>query len=584
MFPTPGLYDLTPKPGRQRFGIARKPFQPPRRINATSSNALNMPPRIAANASKAMKHKEPEEDILRAPESDSDSSDDNLGAPMYKSTFEAGSSQHQTTGSKNIGKSKAKATTINGKPASNGTRKSKRAVIPCTQESDSSSPKRKSWEQPSSLGSGMFDEFGRKVNKKQKTTKAGYGSKPSSQARNYSSQAKKGDTPPKTFQTFDTSFGDSDDSPVKKFEVKSLEKSASQETPSKGLNLPNLFENHSVTTSPSTPGSTKQEMKLPIVDSPSSPTSLQNSFVTIAGVDSSPIEGDEGSAFVNPDTSFTSESQRSPVAKRTLWGKKKKNQKDELPSLTQLPSFVAFEGISELVSTAQDMIDENVERFKFDLNEDDSIAMTQRTRCPMCRKPVDAEDLKAYGAMDTRKQEQFCQSHQKRTAMEEWDEKGYPEIDWENLDARISKHHKFIKKLINGSKSYYRDRLQEVVDEGKDRNLLKSNANLTPGYFGGRGLRLMSENIMNNFTPLLKKRAVKDKLVAARTVAGFVQSVCVQEVAALMIMEDMEVEAEEAREILESSAGVGELVNEEIREVVTKKIDNSEGEESLDDI
>lgn len=206
MFPTPGLYDLTPKPGRQRFGIARKPFQPPRRINVASPNTLNMPPKIAAKASKVVKHEEPEEDILRAPESDSDSSDDNLGVPMYKSTFVTGSSQPEPS-NKNTTKGTAKAATINGKATSNGTRKSTRTTIPSIQESGLSSPKRKRQEQPSSLGSGMFDEFGRKINKKQKTTKTGYGSKPSSQVRTYGSQAKKEDTPPKTFQAFDTSFG-----------------------------------------------------------------------------------------------------------------------------------------------------------------------------------------------------------------------------------------------------------------------------------------------------------------------------------------------------------------------------------------
>jgi len=84
---------------------------------------------------------------------------------------------------------------------------------------------------------------------------------------------------------------------------------------------------------------------------------------------------------------------------------------------------------------------------------------------------------------------------------------------------------------------------------------------------------------MHAFTPVLKKRVVKDRLMAARGVTGFVQSVLVPEVAVSLIMEDMNVDVEEARSILTESKGMGELVNEEIKDVVSRSIADSEEEE-----
>jgi hypothetical protein len=207
---------------------------------------------------------------------------------------------------------------------------------------------------------------------------------------------------------------------------------------------------------------------------------------------------------------------------------------------------------------------------------------TPFAQCPMCKQVVDPEHLKKFGYMNTRMQEKFCQSHQKKSAYEEWKTKGYPDIDWTNLDSRIASHHSFIKKVITGADSHYRRVLEDNVRSGKERNLLKSTTNLTPGYYGNRGLRAISENIMQEFTPLLKKKAVKDKVMAARGVTGFVQSVIVPEVAVLLIKEDMDVEVEEARDILANSADIGELVHDEIRDVVTRRVNDSEAEDGSD--
>ncbi|RFU32450.1 hypothetical protein B7463_g3884, partial [Scytalidium lignicola] len=195
-------------------------------------------------------------------------------------------------------------------------------------------------------------------------------------------------------------------------------------------------------------------------------------------------------------------------------------------------------------------------------------------RCPMCKHPITADELKKCLSMNTRQQEKFCRSHKKRDAEDAWSTKGYPSIDWAKLDSRLAQHHTYLRTLLNGANSHYRQSFQETVSAGKDRNLLKMTRNLTPGYYGTRGLRAISENIMQKFSPLLKKRAVKDRLIAARGVTGFVQAVLVPEVTVLLIVEDMDISVEDARNVLSESAGMGELVNEEIRDVVLRGSDD----------
>jgi hypothetical protein len=252
--------------------------------------------------------------------------------------------------------------------------------------------------------------------------------------------------------------------------------------------------------------------------------------------------------------------------------------------LTQLPAFKTYSVDGDLAERAQSILGQDRDIIgpistQFDEEFD---SMSQIARCPMCRKPVNAEDLRKRGEMNTRQQEKFCRDHQRKDAKEDWSLKGYPEIDWNILDARISQHHAFIKTLVNGAASHYRTILDETVKAGKDRTLLKSETNLTPGYYGSRGLRAISENIMHEFTPLLKRKVVKDRLMAARGVTGFVQSVLVPEVTVLLIMEDMNVMIDEARRVLRDSVGTGELVNEEIRDVVSRRVEDSEVEDDED--
>lgn len=203
----------------------------------------------------------------------------------------------------------------------------------------------------------------------------------------------------------------------------------------------------------------------------------------------------------------------------------------------------------------------------------------------MCGAPVSPDDVGAYGKhvfMNIRAQGEFCKAHRMKTAKDDWELNNYPRIDWDNLDSRINKHYTFIKKLIKGQDSHYGQLFNEKVDAGMDRNLMKMTSNLTPGYYGARGLQAISGNIFKKFTPLLKKRMVEDPLMSSRGYSAYVQSVLVPEVTVLLIMEDMKVDVEEGRQILSDSVDIGELLNEEIEDVVRKKVVDSEGEDESD--
>jgi hypothetical protein len=177
--------------------------------------------------------------------------------------------------------------------------------------------------------------------------------------------------------------------------------------------------------------------------------------------------------------------------------------------------------------------------------------------------------------------QRFCHEHQRRSARETWVQKGYPDIDWGRLDERIARHYGFLRAILEGSgdhggggHSHYDDAFRAAIASGRNRTLLRSDADLTPGYYGIRGLRAMSENLIAEFSAALRDRALRDRAVAARGHTTYLQSVLVPELAVRLIMEDMGVGAEEARGVLEESSAVGELLNDEIPDVVLVKEDD----------
>ncbi|KAK4181014.1 RTC4-like domain-containing protein [Triangularia setosa] len=200
-------------------------------------------------------------------------------------------------------------------------------------------------------------------------------------------------------------------------------------------------------------------------------------------------------------------------------------------------------------------------------------ALLKPAVCPLCKEEVGRDLLTEYQEANPRQtvpsMQRFCIGHRKRSAREIWELNGYPDIKWRKLDQRIASLYPFIRSILQGKReSYYATRFRNKIKGGQNKTLLSSDENLTPGYYGIRGLRQMSENLIQEFSSVLRKRALEDSLISARGHTAYLQAVLVPELATRLVMEDMIVEEEEARGILVESSWVGELVNDEIADVV----------------
>ncbi|KAF4495164.1 RTC4-like domain containing protein [Fusarium agapanthi] len=187
------------------------------------------------------------------------------------------------------------------------------------------------------------------------------------------------------------------------------------------------------------------------------------------------------------------------------------------------------------------------------------------TKCPWCEDLVSEQALKDYSKgkrLNVQMQTRFCAKHKQETAKDTWRERGYPHVDWSRLEGRLDDHRAYLTKIVNGKQSFFRDILAEKIETGQARSL-KKEGNLNPGYYGPRGCKLMCDYLVEEFGESLKENATKDRVIAGRGSAAFIQSVLVAELAVQLIMEDMDVSASEAREIMEESKALGELIHEE---------------------
>ena len=128
-------------------------------------------------------------------------------------------------------------------------------------------------------------------------------------------------------------------------------------------------------------------------------------------------------------------------------------------------------------------------------------AAVQPAVCPMCKQPVDPSYLEAVTKvgmrMSLRQQAQFCKAHKERSAESEWAERGYPEIDWPQLDTRLTRYHTFVDDILSRRKfSFYRNVFEDSLRSGKNKTLHESLIGgeiegTSPGYYGGRGAKVM---------------------------------------------------------------------------------------------
>lgn len=195
--------------------------------------------------------------------------------------------------------------------------------------------------------------------------------------------------------------------------------------------------------------------------------------------------------------------------------------------------------------------------------------------CPYCHDTIsDAElirRLRSSKHMNMSKQATFCRSHRRAEGLREWKERGYPDIEWDQLPRRVAKLSDHATWLIHNERnSIYRDRLAEKISSGSYRSMLQALNNdassmnsFIPGYYGGKGAKIIANQLMSTFSEEIRKRAGQDKVIGAAGAGGFVQAVLVPEIAVNLIMDDLAVGEDEAGVIVEESADLGDLLFEE---------------------
>ncbi|ROW11500.1 hypothetical protein VMCG_00931 [Cytospora schulzeri] len=343
--------------------------------------------------------------------------------------------------------------------------------------------------------------------------------------------------------------------------------SSRDSTPRKGFRMPK-----SMSASPS-PEKAAKFKTTHLELEPSSPVAPKakpsKSSKSQAQSDSSELSELDSSVCSDPPRAL--KARKAAMPKRRLPKRGKRHNVKELTpeDTSQQPKFIMPEGYDDFATQNElahvDMLTrEELQRGKkADLGPDEAL-------CPMCEEPVDKKwlgDFSKNQRMSIARQAKFCHLHKKRSAKEIWAAKGYPEINWETLESRIAGQHDFLESLINGEKSYYGDVHKESINTGKNRTLLKTEDYPTPGYYGLRGMSIMTETIVEMFSALLRERAPRYKLISARGYTGFVQSVLVPELAVKLIREDMCLgDEEEARVVMEESRAIGEIIHDEKKE------------------
>lgn len=209
--------------------------------------------------------------------------------------------------------------------------------------------------------------------------------------------------------------------------------------------------------------------------------------------------------------------------------------------------------------------------------------------CDICGASVDKlmkenfQDQYTKGKqMSFRWQQRFCRHHKQQTAKEEWQRRGWPDIDWAGLEQRMYRFDDRLRDVIcNPAQSEWKQDLRRQKRPSKSKLPEVGAAGDEPeietrawtGYYGPRGEKVMTEHIVSCLSDDIRQRASKDKIVAASGVkggvSGFVHDVLVPELACCLIAEDLGVTADEARATVELSADTGVLLHPDVDEDVT---------------
>ncbi|OAL33021.1 hypothetical protein AYO22_00106 [Fonsecaea multimorphosa] len=200
---------------------------------------------------------------------------------------------------------------------------------------------------------------------------------------------------------------------------------------------------------------------------------------------------------------------------------------------------------------------------------------TARVHCPVCQKPV-RDTISVFvpdnlRTMPFQQQQKFCSQHRLADARGQWEERGYPRLDWEQLETlRIPRKTQELKRVISRQRSsYYLDELDSKIKAAKgNRRAIRNYLNeglidiAKPGYYGPKGARIMVHAITESLSSTLNKALQSDSALRATGVGAYVSAVLVPELTLQLVMEDMNLPTgKEGRKVLDESTDIGVLLN-----------------------
>lgn len=245
---------------------------------------------------------------------------------------------------------------------------------------------------------------------------------------------------------------------------------------------------------------------------------------------------------------------------------------------------------------------------------DTDLTSDESSKCPICETPVEPAHLETFFADKPRRtvqqQQAFHREHELRSALEEYQKRAYPDINWAVLPERIAKQKDHLKKVLRGEvKSRFRDSQQETKftdspltsprksKRQKGLSIIAHNTSLTAqstGYYGPRGARAMLETITELLSTELRKAESQVPLIIEIGMVNFVLRVLVPECTVRLVVDDYSpkegngwdedngpgISEGVAVEIIRDSAEVGAVVWPEVGDTVEAvEEDESEDEE-----
>ncbi|CAK7267192.1 hypothetical protein SEPCBS119000_002415 [Sporothrix epigloea] len=281
--------------------------------------------------------------------------------------------------------------------------------------------------------------------------------------------------------------------------------------------------------------------------------------------------------------------------RRTRFGQLELEKETSPPPPRAVFRMPTYESVTSHTADQDDGIHDEVDDVEADADADsasrDGPAYTGDIVCPLCKAVLDEDVLRDLLAdhhllcgiaagrvhrvqlnlLKFDEKLRFCAGHKQRAGRATWTARGYPAIDWTALPARLPKYEAHVRKVILGT-------MPSPFRATWESSSFSSSSLFAPGYYGRRGLRVLSDAIVQRHAKILSRRAVEDRLLASRGMVQFVQAVLVPELAVLLIQEDLQAmgggkrktgsSLDEARRVLHESAALGEEVMDEERDVV----------------